>query len=419
MSRIGAVLAHYRTLDALRVPGYNLRVQFTDALNGYFDDNADESATAVFQRRLFEMANNRFQQTYHKPLPNGAYEIIRWRRGIYHIKTQIRDVVAGRKTHDEKKFMHIIDIRVLHPDSKTAQRIQSILESCLASFAPVEDRTSLQPERRHPLIGKVCKVRSDHPVQRADDVSYGYVVYSLRTLPEVRRDLEGFVSSIFLNQDHFAFEQMRQFLDTLGQNVVHLEKLLIPLEQELRYLRSAGVDEIIRDVRSTATQVLDFFPQSPDERGVTLFGASRTENSEELRSYAKEVMQLYYLMKEQALTHMLPRVSLRRFQVVVSGKKKIAPVDSVALPRDANVLYALFYYFPFDTRYRIVNIRVSRADRQHYAGDTEALKHLTLQPDDDVVLELDSAQVDERNVEQVKRFARESLYPSKTVPLDE
>ncbi len=422
MQQLGVHIAHYKIDDALRFPGWDDRQKYERMIQSIADRDADGggmSRSEIFERDLFHMVSDRYQHAYKEPLPKNSFEIIMWRRAINDIKTGVQKSIESGVLPDETKFMHVIDIRVLDPRSEIAQRTKAIIESVIAGFAPILERRKLVAERRHPLVGELCTVRSDEGVSKKT-TSFGYIVYSLRTLAEARTDLEGLVSATYLNKDNRAFHKLDTFLNMLRAQVGHIENGLRTIEHELRFLAAQPVVQQIDTSRSQIYAVIQYFKgassqQASADEHTTIFGEKMSEVAD-MRSYAQEVMKLYHDYKEQVMTHMLPRIALQKFSVIIDGQRQVAPTD-VTLPRDANPLYALFYYFPTDAQRGIKSIRVNRGGTQNIFSDVEIMKSLTLLPGDKVEIQLLSGQKDRKNIEKALRFARRTLYPDKDLSL--
>lgn len=423
MQRLGAQIAHYKINDALKFPHWDQRQKYKVMIKKITDKDRDGggmSRAEIFEQDLFKAVMERYKNAYQEPLPENAFQIIMWRRAIHDIKANVQKAIDSGVLPDETKFMHVIDIRVLDKRPEIASRIKTIIESVITSFAPIIERGKLVAERQHPLIGDLCSVRSDEGIVKKT-ASFGYIVYSLRNLPEVRRDLEGLVSTTYLNQDIVAFKKLRTFLDTLQMHVGHVEKVLKVIEDELRYLATLPVAQQIQGTRSQIYSALQYFASDPiiaEQTGehVNIFGEKMDVNMP-MTPYAEEVMKLYHNCKEQIMTHMSSRIELGKFSVMISGSRKIAD-PQVTLPKDSNPLYGLFYYFPMLAHHSIKSIRVYRGGTQNIYTDAEAMKYLTLLPGDKVDIQLHPEQKDRKNIEKALRFARRTLYPDKDVALD-
>lgn len=428
MQRLGAQIAHYKINDALKFPNWDQRQKYKVMIKKITDRDRDDggmSRAEVFERDLFKAVSDRYQHAYEEPLPEGAFQVIMWRRAIHDIKSNVQRAIETGVLPDDTKFMHIIDIRVLDNRPDIALRIKTIIDSVMASFAPIIERRKLVAERQHPLVGELCTVRSDEGISKKT-TSFGYIVYSLRSLPEVRNDLEGLVSATYLNQDKSAFRKLRAFLDTLGTHVGHVEGVLRTIEDELRYLGTLPVAQQISDTRSQIYSALRYFKpattaDNPDqttntaastaEDRLNIFGEKMCDTAD-MMAYAQEVMRLYHDYKEQIMTHMSPRIELGKFSVILDRRRRVAD-SKVTLPKDSNPLYGLFYYFPMLTRHNIKSIRVHRGGQQNIFTDVEVMKHLTLLPGDHVDIQLHSEQKDKKNAEKAVKFARHTLYPDK------
>lgn len=426
MQRLGAKIAHYKIKDALKFPDWDQRQKYKIMIKNITDRDKDSGGMSrgdIFQRDLFKAVSARYKNAYGEELPDNAFEIIMWRRAIHDIKASVLKSITSGVLPDETKFMHVIDIRVLDQDSEMAQRIKNIVESVITSFAPVIERGKLVAERQHPLIGESCSIRSDEGVMKKT-TSFGYIVYSLRALPEARRDLEGLVSATYLNQDVGAFRELRTFLDTLRMQVGHVEENLRVIEEELRYLAAQPVTRQIDDTRSQIYSAMRYFRPASDVNvsqqstvGHTGIFGEAVDDTTDMISYAQEVMRLYHDYKEQIMTHMSPRISINAFSVTIDKQRKFAD-SKVTLPKDANPLYGLFYYFPMLAHNGIKSIRVYRGGKQNIFTDVEIMKHLTLLPGDKVDIQLYSGQRDRKNIDKALKFARHTLYPDKDGALD-
>lgn len=428
MKRLGAQIAHYKINDALKFPNWDQRQKYKVMIKKITDRDRDDggmSRSEIFERDLFKTVSDRYQHAYEEPLPEGAFQVIMWRRAIHDIKSNVQKTIETGVLPDDTKFMHIIDIRVLDDRLDIALRIKTIIDSVMTSFAPIIERRRLVAERQHPLVGELCAIRSDEGIPKKT-TSFGYIVYSLRSLPEVRRDLEGLVSATYLNQDKSAFRKLRAFLDTLGTHVGHVEGVLRTIEDELRYLATLPVAQQISDTRSQIYSAMRYFkPTVPaddadqavdtsapmTEERLNIFGEKMCDTAD-MVAYAQEVMRLYHDYKEQIMTHMSPRIALNKFSVILDRRRKVAD-SSVTLPKDSNPLYGLFYYFPMLTHHNIKSIRVHRGGQQNIFTDVEVMKHLTLLPGDHVEIQLHSEQKDKKNAEKAVKFARHTLYPDK------
>lgn len=423
MQRLGAQIAHYKINDALKFPHWDKRQDYKAMIKSITDkgrDGGGMSRAEIFERDLFKAVAQRYKNAYDEPLPEDSFQVIMWRRAIHDIKASVQRAIDSGVLPDATKFMHVIDIRVLDPRPEIALRIKTIIESVMASFVPIIERGKLVAERQHPLIGELCSVRSDDGIPKKT-ASFGHVVYSLRSLPEVRRDLEGLVSTVYLNQDVAAFGKLRTFLDTLRMHVGHIEGVLKVIEGELRYLATLPVAQQINDTHSQIYSALRYFSDDSNithalENHINIFG-EKMDNNIPIVSYAEDVMKLYHDYKEQIMTHMSPRIALGKFSVILSGVRMVAD-SQVTLPKDSNPLYGLFYYFPMLAYHSIKSIRVNRGGTQNIFTDVEVMKHLTLLPGDKVEIQLNPEQKDRKNITKAIGFARRTLYPDKEVMLD-
>jgi|GEM_PF-3581568 len=428
MQRLGAQIAHYKINDALKFPNWDQRQKYKVMIKKITDRDRDDggmSRAEIFERDLFKAVNDRYQHAYKEPLPKDSFQVIMWRRAIHDIKSNVHKAIETGTLPDDTKFMHVIDIRVLDNRPDIALRIKTIIDSVMASFAPIIERGRLVAERQHPLVGELCTIRSDEGIPKKA-TSFGYIVYSLRSLFEVRNDLEGLVSATYLNQDKSAFGKLRAFLDTLGTHVGHVEGVLRMIEDELRYLGTLPVAQQMNDTRSQIYSALRYFrpattsggfDQAMDNSGsemedrLNIFGEKMCDSAD-MATYAQEVMKLYHDYKEQIMTHMSPRIEVGKFSVTLGKHRKVAD-PKITLPRDSNPLYGLFYYFPMLTHHNIKSIRVYRGGTQNIFTDVEVMKHLTLLPGDHVDIQLYSEQKDRKNAEKAVKFARHTLYPDK------
>ena len=423
MQRLGAQIAHYKINDALKFPHWDKRQDYKAMIKSITDKDRDGggmSRAEIFERDLFKAVAQLYKNAYQEPLPEDSIQIIMWRRAIHDIKASVQRAIDSGVLPDATKFMHVIDIRVLDSRPEVALRIKTIIESVMASFVPIIERGKLVAERQHPLIGELCSVRSDDGIPKKT-TSFGHVVYSLRSLPEVRRDLEGLVSTVYLNQDMIAFGKLRTFLDILRMHVGHVEGVLKVIEDELRYLATLPVAQQMSDTQSQIYSALQYFvsdsnAKQASEDHVNIFG-EKMDSSVSMVPYAEEVMKLYHDYKEQIMTHMSSRIELGKFSVVLDGSRMVAD-SHITLPKDSNPLYGLFYYFPMLACHSIKSIRVNRGGTQNIFTDVEVMKHLTLIPGDKVEVQLNLERKDRKNIIKAMGFARRTLYPDKEVVLD-
>lgn len=406
MAQTQAHLPHYALQDAIIYPEWRNRQRLEEMR---LEQDPDQKLLKAFEKDIRDAVGTRYKNAYKTPLPQEKLEIKMWPRAMHHMRHEIPKMLKSGVLPDATRFMHIVDIRVIDQDPESAKKLKMMVEAVMAGLVPIEKRRGLEEERLHYLIGNLCSVRTDDGIKKpSDSKKYGDVVYSIRTLPEARHDFEGYITSIYLNQDAEAFRKMSVLLDSLKASVDHLEAQLLVIEEELRALASLD----IQNVQASTRKQLSYFTsvEKPLSR-MGIFGKPLDEE-DDLAAYTKNVMQLYYDLKEQVLTHMLPRVQLDKFTLKVSGQPDRVSESSLTIPQGSNPLYALFYLFPFDAQKKIKHIKVYRRETSgNVVGDVGSLKHLTLRKGDAVEIELYSDSNDPKALKDVRSFARETLYP--------
>lgn len=406
MVQTEAHLPQYVLEDAIVFPEWKSRRKL-EALR--LEQDPEQKLLRAFEDDLRAAVAVRYKNAHGVPFPQDKLEIKMWPRAMHHLKSEIPKILRSKKLPDATSFMHIVDIRIIDQDPESAKRLKAMVEAVMAGLVPIEKKRGLEAERAHHLVGKLCSIRTDEGVQKSESSKkYGDVVYSVRTLPEARRDFEGYITSIYLNQDKAAFVKMNGLLESLKGSVDHIEKQLLIVEAELEALASMDI-QIVQD--ATRKQLSYFTPVEKPLSRMGVFGKPLTEG-DDLAAYAKNILMLYYDLKEQVLTHMLPRDTLEKFSVKINGQPTRVADSSLTIPRGSNPLYALFYLFPFDAQKRIKRIKVYRREtNSNVVGNVDTLRHLTLRKGDAVEIELYPDQDDSRALKEVRDFARENLYP--------
>lgn len=434
-----ALFPAYYLRDALRFPNYADRARFAALTEEYREHAGEDSVLAAFKRDFSKSVGEEYARcSGGETLHPDDYELRFWDRAIY----PLRKVVAARRRQDarvhaeslsemETGFFHIVEVSILTPDPRKIPKLQAAIESVFAFMAPHEESTAFPHEREHPLL-RSCSISSDR-VPHPGKSRIGYVVRHVAPLKYRRRNIGGVLPAMFLNQDYFLVPEFFQFLNYLKTDVSQLRGVLEKIETEFRTLLSLPLELITGRTRSRIAEV---FQVSDEQSPVSAPTDSLLQhkgllgsvfcNSKSLHNYAQALSNLYFFLKEQVLTFLKPKISLKNFVVHIDDEEKEEEeflsdlLDQPSfVPKGSNALYVLARYFPQHIARPICKITITRGDKvfsssfSDFSGDANSLQYFTLAENDRVDIWLSEGSMDtfpSSPVINVRDFARSSLY---------